>query len=143
MDLMGRLLHDNTFINNSNIPGYSTVADLVRMEVLGRFVHECINWLERAEKEEMEGLVSDDRFGKGVQNVSFFSVLSFVSSEADRFRETVMQILQLSHQTSNCRPVFRRRCSRNGTLHTSVLALRGRERTLSAVSHEQVLIFLD
>lgn len=64
---MGRLLRDQSFIK---VPGYSTVADLVRMEVLGRFVHECIQWLERAEREEREGLISDDRFGKGVQNVS-------------------------------------------------------------------------
>lgn len=74
MDVMGRLLHDKTIINR--IPGYSTVADLVRMEVLGRFVHECINWLERAEREEKEGLISDDRFAKGVQNLCrFFSSL--------------------------------------------------------------------
>ncbi|KAJ3567268.1 hypothetical protein NP233_g6480 [Leucocoprinus birnbaumii] len=74
MDVMGRLLRDKTLINK--IPGYSTVADLVRMEVLGRFVHECINWLERAERDEKEGLVSDDRFAKGVQNLCrFFSSL--------------------------------------------------------------------
>lgn len=74
MDLMGRLLRDQTYIK---VPGYSTVADLVRMEVLGRFIHECINWLERAEREEKEGLISDDRFAKGVQNVSFFPVVTF------------------------------------------------------------------
>ncbi len=45
------------------------VADLVLMEVLGRFVHECINWLDHAELEEREGNISDDRFAKGVQNV--------------------------------------------------------------------------
>ena len=39
------------------------------MEILGCFVHECINWLENAEKEEKAGNISDDRFGKGVQNV--------------------------------------------------------------------------
>ena len=75
MDVMGRLLHDKTFINK--IPGYSTVADLVRMEVLGRFIHECINWLEHAEREEKEGLISDDRFAKGVQNVSLIAILPF------------------------------------------------------------------
>jgi hypothetical protein len=40
------------------------------MEVLGRFIHEAINWLERAEREEREGNISDDRFAKGVQNVN-------------------------------------------------------------------------
>lgn len=68
LDLMGRLLRDQTYIK---VSGYSTVADLVRMEVLGRFIHECINWLERAEREEKEGLISDDRFAKGAQNVRF------------------------------------------------------------------------
>lgn len=101
---MGRLLHDKTFIDNSSIPGYSTVADLVRMEVLGRFVHECINWLERAEKEEMEGLVSDDRFEKGVQNVSFLGLLSSNCTAKLTDSCVVMQILQLSHQASNRRP---------------------------------------
>ena len=41
------------------------------MEILGRFIHECINWLENAEKEEKAGNISDDRFGKGVKNVCF------------------------------------------------------------------------
>ena len=46
------------------------------MEVLGRFIHEAINWLERAEREEREGNISDDRFAKGVQNVipSFIAI---------------------------------------------------------------------
>ncbi|KAF8963240.1 hypothetical protein BDZ97DRAFT_1039592 [Flammula alnicola] len=68
-DLYGRLLRDQTRVT---VQGYSTVADLVLMEVLGRFVHECINWLDRAEREEREGNVSDDRFAKGVQNLCRF-----------------------------------------------------------------------
>ncbi|KAG6887346.1 hypothetical protein C0992_012775 [Termitomyces sp. T32_za158] len=67
-DLLGRLLRDQTSIMN----GVYTVASLVRSEVLGRFIHECINWLERAETEEREGLISDDRFAKGVQNLCRF-----------------------------------------------------------------------
>ena len=39
------------------------------MEVLARFVHETINWLNRAEREEREGNISDDHFAKGVQHV--------------------------------------------------------------------------
>jgi hypothetical protein len=39
------------------------------MEVLGPFIHQCIMWIDRAELEEREGLISDDRFAKGVQNV--------------------------------------------------------------------------
>ncbi|KAF5378506.1 hypothetical protein D9615_007176 [Tricholomella constricta] len=67
-DLLGRLLRDQTPVGS----GMYTVASLVRAEVLGRFVHECINWLEHAENEEREGLISDDRFTKGVQNLCRF-----------------------------------------------------------------------
>jgi len=65
-DLLGHLLRDYTLIGNT------TVADLVRSEVLGRFIHESINWLDHAEQEEREGLISDDRFPKGVQNLCRF-----------------------------------------------------------------------
>ncbi|KAF8063943.1 hypothetical protein FPV67DRAFT_1502917 [Lyophyllum atratum] len=67
-DLLGRLLRDQTPVAN----GVYTVSSIVRGEVLGRFVHECINWLEHAENEEREGLISDDRFTKGVQNLCRF-----------------------------------------------------------------------
>ena len=72
-DLMGRLIQDTSPIS---LTGYSTVADLIRMEVLGRFIHESIIWLERAEMEEREGLISDDRYAQGVQNVRFLCSLS-------------------------------------------------------------------
>jgi hypothetical protein len=65
-DLLGRLLRDHSPVGNT------TVADLVHAEALGRFIHESINWLDRAEKEEREGLISDDRFPKGVQNLCRF-----------------------------------------------------------------------
>lgn len=68
-DLLGRLLRDPTEIADFTTGGRTTVADLVHAEVLGRFIHESINWLDNAEREEREGLVSDDRFAKGVQNV--------------------------------------------------------------------------
>lgn len=64
-DLIGRLLRDQTPIAN----GHSTIGELTRTEVLGRFIHEAINWLDRAENEEREGQTSDDRFAKGVQHV--------------------------------------------------------------------------
>lgn len=72
-DLLGRLLRDPTPVGN----GLFAVADIVRAEVLGRFTHECINWLDRAEIQEREGLVSDDRFAKGVQNVGVTSLMIF------------------------------------------------------------------
>lgn len=64
-DLYGRLLRDQTPLGN----GAYTVSNVVQIEVLGRFIHESINWLDQAEAEEREGLASDDRFAKGVQNV--------------------------------------------------------------------------
>jgi len=75
-DVIGRLLHDTTPSTDSISGGKVTVADVVRMEVLGPFIHQCILWLDRAEREEREGLVSDDRFAKGVQNLCrFYSAL--------------------------------------------------------------------
>lgn len=68
-DVIGRLLHDSTPSTDSITGGKVTVADVVRMEVLGPFIHQCILWLDRAEHEGREGLISDDRFAKGVQNV--------------------------------------------------------------------------
>ncbi len=71
-DVIGRLLHDTTPSTDSITGGKVTVADVVRMEVLGPFIHQCILWLDRTEREEREGLISDDRFAKGVQNVLIF-----------------------------------------------------------------------
>jgi len=75
-DVIGRLLRDITPATDSITGGNVTVADIVRMEVLGPLIHQCILWLDRAEREEREGLISDDRFAKGVQNLCrFFSAL--------------------------------------------------------------------
>lgn len=68
-DLLGRLLREPKEITDEATGARTTIADLVRMEVLGWFIHECINWLDAAEIEQEEGLISDDRFAKGVQNV--------------------------------------------------------------------------
>lgn len=70
-DLLGRLLQDPTLVIDETTGGTTTVADLIRTEVLGRFINEAINWLDHAEQEEREGQISDDRFAKGVQQVSF------------------------------------------------------------------------
>lgn len=50
--------------------GKTTVADMVRSEVLGRFVVEAVKWVDEREKERKEGRRADDRFEKGVENVS-------------------------------------------------------------------------
>lgn len=68
-DLIGRLLRDSTTVADITTGGKTTIADLVRTEVLGWFIHECVVWLDCAEQDEREGNISDDRFAKGVQNV--------------------------------------------------------------------------
>ncbi|KAH8986576.1 hypothetical protein EDB92DRAFT_1878740 [Lactarius akahatsu] len=75
-DVIGRLLRDVTPATDSITGGKVTVADIVRMDVLGPLIHQCILWLDRAERDERDGLISDDRFAKGVQNLCrFFSAL--------------------------------------------------------------------
>lgn len=71
-DVIGRLLQDTTPVTDSVTGGKVAVADVVRMEVLGPLIHQCILWIDRAEREEHEGLISDDRSAKGVQNVPNF-----------------------------------------------------------------------
>ncbi|KAG6332613.1 hypothetical protein ID866_6476 [Astraeus odoratus] len=71
-DLLVRLFQDTTSLTDVATGGRTTVADVVRLEVLGRFIHESIRWLEKAEQDEHDGLVSDDRFAMGVQNFCRF-----------------------------------------------------------------------
>ncbi|KAJ8595531.1 hypothetical protein M405DRAFT_849684 [Rhizopogon salebrosus TDB-379] len=86
-DLLGRLLREPSTIPDPSTGGKTTITDVIRSEVLGRFIHESIRWLENAEREEREGLVSDDRFAKGVQNLCrFYSSLlklSIVDAASD------------------------------------------------------------
>jgi len=71
-DLLVRLLQDTSIVIDPATGGKTTVADVVRIEVLGRFIHGSIKWLDNAEREEQEGLISDDRVGKGIQNLCRF-----------------------------------------------------------------------
>jgi len=71
-DVLGRLLRDPTRIRDISTSGVTTIADLVRIEVLGWFIHESISWLDNAEEEEKAGTTSDDRFAKGVQHLCRF-----------------------------------------------------------------------
>ncbi|KAI6030120.1 hypothetical protein EDC04DRAFT_2869041 [Pisolithus marmoratus] len=86
-DLLVRLLQDTTTLIDPTTGGKTTVADVVHVEVLGRFIHESIKWLENADREEREGLISDDRFAKGVQNLCRFYTslirLSVVDTTSD------------------------------------------------------------
>jgi hypothetical protein len=55
--------------------GTTTIADLVRTDVLGRFVAASIDWVDSAEREEREGRASEDTWAQGVVHVTLF--LSF------------------------------------------------------------------
>lgn len=50
-DLIFRLLREPTVVPDLSTGGCTTIADLVRTEVLGWFVHRCIEWCEREEGE--------------------------------------------------------------------------------------------
>ncbi|KAF5382813.1 hypothetical protein D9757_007313 [Collybiopsis confluens] len=92
-DIMGRLLRDTRLIpfppaipllradgyhddqisdNDERIP----LKNLVYSQVLGRFIHECIERLEREERERLEGpggnSDGDDAWGRGVRNLCRF-----------------------------------------------------------------------
>ncbi|KAL5520434.1 hypothetical protein ACEPAG_9658 [Sanghuangporus baumii] len=87
-DILGRLLRDPTLIpavesigdvamNGEYGQGMNgvpkiTIADLSRSEVLGAFVLNSIAWVERFESQAKDGLISDDRAAKGVQNLCRF-----------------------------------------------------------------------
>lgn len=74
-DVLGRLLRDPSRIRDLSTAGMTTIADMVRIEVLGWFIHESISWLNNAEEEERAGAISDDRFAKGVQHVRLTPLL--------------------------------------------------------------------
>ncbi|KAJ8690814.1 hypothetical protein PTI98_012212 [Pleurotus ostreatus] len=82
-DLMGRLLRDPTVIpspspgpgihsdSNGPVPK-TTVADLIRNDYLGPFVHSCIEYLDEAEREEREEGSSEDKWAVGVRHLCRF-----------------------------------------------------------------------
>lgn len=108
-DIMSRLLTESTVIDprpsgstdNTSLSTKITVADLVRTEVLGRFVHECIRWLDNAENEEEEGLINDDRVAKGAQNVSLLHESLSISRFETRVGPLALSILYFAHQEGN------------------------------------------
>lgn len=78
LDVVGRLLRDTTPAVDLTTGGKSTIADMVRSEMLGKFVQQSVMWVDERERERREGLSGDDRFEKGVQNVGVsFSLLIF------------------------------------------------------------------
>ena len=68
-DVVGSLLRDKTPMYLGTAYAPTTVGEAIKTETLGYFLHECISWLDIAEVEERKGLISEDVFAKGVQNV--------------------------------------------------------------------------
>jgi hypothetical protein len=87
-DLLGRLLAESTPVQDLSPPLNETivtatirVAELVKSEVLGRFLTQCTGWLDAAAAEEDVGFTSDDRVAQGVRNVRH---LAFAYPVAER-----------------------------------------------------------
>ncbi|CAK5262183.1 unnamed protein product [Mycena citricolor] len=79
-DVMGRLLRDETVTQASVLPSRSeeslTVGALIRMEVLGRFLAGCMEWIDRGDREQREGSISDDRVAQATGHLCrFYSAL--------------------------------------------------------------------
>ncbi|KAJ3922638.1 hypothetical protein F5877DRAFT_33248 [Lentinula edodes] len=79
-DLMGKLLRDARLIPIPNAIAHLLIINgkLIRYQVLARFMHECIERLEKEEKERtsLEGSGGssdgDDTWGRGVRNLCRF-----------------------------------------------------------------------
>ena len=59
------------------------VASLIRAEVLGGFMSGCVQWIERAEQEEKEGEVYDDRVAVAISSVSGYYCFDKTPFDAD------------------------------------------------------------
>lgn len=126
-DLLVRLLQDTSIVIDPATGGKTTVADIVRIETLGRFIHESIEWLDNAEREEREGLISDDRFAKGVQNVSSHHAVWFASVHSRYVMCVALSLLYLSVEALDRGCGRGRGHCRDGTFHAAQLAVRGSE----------------
>jgi len=72
-DMLGSMLRDETPIRDPVTPdGKTTIGVLVKREALGGFLSSCIQTVEWAEREEREGLVSDDRVARYVKGLCMF-----------------------------------------------------------------------
>ena len=63
-DVFGSLLRDKAPMTLGTTGAPITVGEAVESETPGYFLHECISWLDKAELEERERLVSEDIFAK-------------------------------------------------------------------------------
>jgi hypothetical protein len=85
-DVLGRLLRDGRAVANvddekvdfgngngiSTTINATTIADVIRTDILGRFIAASIDWLDNAEREEREGRASEDTWAQGVVHLCRF-----------------------------------------------------------------------
>src|ERR1700754_3631608 len=73
-DVMGRLLKESseTTIGESRVG----IDEFVRSQVLGSFIHFCIEWVEGRESKSQEqgNAILDDSLDKATENVSSYSI---------------------------------------------------------------------
>lgn len=93
-DVVGSLLRDQTPTTIGAACAPTTVGEAIKSETLGYFLHECIAWLDIAEVEERQGLVSEDIFAKGVQNVGHTFIPTFNVAKHSRIRSCVGFIIR-------------------------------------------------
>jgi hypothetical protein len=99
-DVVGSLLRDKTPMSLGTACAPTTVGEVIKMETLGFFLHECISWLDITEVEELKGLISEDIFAKGVQNVGILCPLTSSVTKPP----VAVPILLLATQTVHTRP---------------------------------------
>ncbi|KAJ7274549.1 hypothetical protein B0H12DRAFT_1089181 [Mycena haematopus] len=65
-------IHGGVDANGNGLGAATTIADLIRTDVVGRFVAASIDWLDNAEREEREGRASEDTWAQGVVHLCRF-----------------------------------------------------------------------
>lgn len=138
-DVLGRLLRDGRIVkdnvdfgngteNGNGLGGTITIADLIRIDVLGRFVAASIDWLDNAEREEREGRASEDRWAQGVVHVGYFCLI--FATQADLNCEA-LPLLRGTPARGARRPDQRRGQCGDGAFQSAARALRRGERAVS------------
>lgn len=98
-DVVGSLLRDKTPMSLGTACIPTTIGEAIKSETLGYFLHECISWLDTAEVEERQGLVSEDRFAKGVQNLCRFYYSLIKLSILDPAAQDGIDTIEMVHFT--------------------------------------------
>ncbi|GJJ09285.1 hypothetical protein Clacol_003507 [Clathrus columnatus] len=77
------------------------IATLIRTEVLGGFISGCIRWIEKADRDEKEGSVHDDRVATATRNLCrFYTALIKYGMIAADSEEDTTEIMSFALQFS-------------------------------------------